>query len=75
MDLVTEYVLLSYFVCHFTKIQRLEIKVTLLSNIVLVLNIAYFSVGNLIFAKKYLINSRPIKSIIRPISDYSLISS
>ena len=51
VDLVTQYVLLSYFVCHYTRIQRLGIKVTLLSNIVLVLNIAYFSVGNLGFAK------------------------
>ena len=69
VDLVTEYVLLPYFFCHFTRIQRLEIKVTLLSNIVLVLNIAYFSVGNLRFAKKYPINSRSIKSINQLISD------
>ena len=55
VDLVTQYVLFSYFVRHYTRIQRLEIKVTLLSNIVLVLNIAYFSVGNLGFAKKRLI--------------------
>ena len=51
VDIVMEYVLLSYFVCHYTRIQRLGIKVTLLSNIFLVLNIAYFSVGNLGFAK------------------------
>ena len=51
VDLVKQYVLLSYFVCHYTRIQRLGIKVTLLSNIFLVLNIAYFSVGNLGFAK------------------------
>jgi len=69
VDLVTEYVLLPYFVCHFTRIQRLEIKVTLLTNVVLVLNIAYFSVGNLRFAIKYVINGRLIKSINRPISD------
>ena len=49
--LVTQYVLLFYFVSYYTRIQRLGIKVTLLSNIVLVWNIAYFSVGTLIFAK------------------------
>ena len=52
VDLVSEYVLLSYFVCHYMRIQRLEIKVTLLSNIILVLNIVYFSAGNMRFAKK-----------------------
>ena len=34
-----------------------------------VLNIAYFSVGNLAFVKKWSVNSQPIKSINQPISD------
>ena len=51
VDLVTQYVMFFYFVCHYIRIQRLEFKVTLLSNIVLVLNIALFSVRNLGFEK------------------------
>ena len=38
--------------CHYMRIQRLGIEVTLLSNIVSILDIAYFGAGDLGFAKK-----------------------